>query len=137
MVRRTRRWRAPKDQYDLLDLFADEVKKIARTSALLMAYRASTGLLLQANRLPVAKERLEQIGQRCRDALLQTGRDDLMTAMEIAARQARLAYAGDWWTETLRNGAPDIMGPGDEYFSWATVRAAVEGMREPVADRVG
>jgi|JI10StandDraft_1071094.scaffolds.fasta_scaffold565583_2 hypothetical protein len=137
MVRRTRRWRAPKDAYGIVELFVEETKKIARTSALLMAYHASTGILLRANRSAFARERMEVESERCRSMLSQTGRDDLMAAMEVAATRARVVYTGDWWTAEPCNGAPERMGPGDEYFSWMTVRRVIERMSDPVADRMG
>lgn len=134
MVRRTRRWRAPQDEYDFVELFVVEAKKIVRYSALLSAYRASTGVYIRADRSAFALERLAQAAEDCAASQRQSGRTCLMSAMEHAAKVARLSYTGQWWTATLRNGPPADMNPGDEYFSWRTVRETIEHMREPVPD---
>ena len=73
--------------------------------------------------------------QQCQEAHCQMGCvGGLMSAMEQAAKIARLSYTGHWWTASLCNGAPADMGPGDEYFYWRTVRDVIERMRDPVPD---
>ena len=137
MVRRTRRWRAPREEIDHVALFAEATKGVMRSSALLDAYRKSSGVIIRANTSAFARERLEQEGRRCISDLSVTGRNDLLSALEVAAKRARLAYTGDWWSTELCNAEPISLGPGDEYFSRATVSLIIEQMREPVADRVG
>ena len=137
MVRRTRRWRAPREEIDHAALFAEATKKIVRSSALLDAYRKASGLILRANTSAFARERLEEEGRRCVAELAVIGRTDLLSALEIAAKRARLVYTGEWWSTELCNAEPISLTPGDEYFSRATVSRIIEQMREPVADRVG
>ena len=137
MVRRTRRWRAPREEIDHVALFAEATKGVMRSSALLDAYRKSSGVIIRANTSAFARERLEQEGRRCISDLSVTGRNDLLSALEVAAKRARLAYTGDWWSTELCNAEPISLAPGDEYFSRATVSLIIEQMREPVADRVG
>ncbi len=137
MVQRTRRKRNSQVVTDHAALFAHEVKTIARGSGLLDAYRKSTGLLLREIRTEVARERLEQMGRRCHADYVTGQYNDLLVAREIAARHARLAYAGEWWTTAPCSAEPLILALGDEYFSRATVSAIIERMREPVADKVG
>jgi hypothetical protein len=137
MGRRTRRWRAPKIAVDHAALFSEEAKAIARGSGLLDAYRKSTGLLLREIRTDVARERLEQMGQRCHADYVRDQSNDLSVAREIAARHARLAYSGEWWTSAPCSAEPLILARGDEYFSRETVSRIIERMDEPVADKRG
>jgi hypothetical protein len=137
MVHRTRRWRAPQEDIDHAALFAEATKSIVRSSALLDAYRKSSGVILRANTSAFARERLEEEGRRCVSDLSVKGRTDLLSALEAVANRARLAYTGDWWSAELCNAEPISLAPGDEYFSRATVSLIIEQMREPMADRVG
>jgi hypothetical protein len=137
MVRRTRRWRAPREEIDHAALFAEATKSIVRSSALLDAYRKSSGVIIRANTSAFARERLEEEGRRCVSDLSVTGRTDVLSALEVAAKRARLAYTGDWWSTELCNAEPISLASGDEYFSWLTVRRVIERMSDPVADRVG
>jgi hypothetical protein len=137
MGRRTRRWRAPKVEVDHAALFAEEAKAIVRCSGLLDAYRKSSGLLLCEIRTEVARERLAQMGDRCRADYRAGDNDNLLVAREIAARHARLAWTGEWWRAAPCNAEPLTLSSGDEYFSCATVRSIIEQMGEQVADRVG
>ena len=137
MVRRSPRWRAPKEEIDHTALFAEEAKRIVRSSGLLAAHRKSSGLLLQADRSAFAREQLELAGQKCAELYVMLGRNDRLSAMEIAARQARLVYTGHWWTAIPCDAEPIQLGPGDEYFSRMTVSKAIERMGDPTPDRVG
>lgn len=137
MVRRTQRWRAPREEIDHVALFAEATKKIVRSSALLDAYRKSSGLVLRAKTSAFARERLEEEGRRCVSELAVIGRTDLLSALEVAAKRARLAYTGDWWSTELCNAEPISLASGDEYFSRATVSLIIEQMRDQVADSVG
>lgn len=137
MVRRSPRWRAPKEEIDHTALFAEEAKRIVRNSGLLAAYRKSAGLLLLADRSAFALEQLELAGLKCAELYVMLGRNDRLSAMEIAAKQARLAYTGHWWTAIPCDAEPIQIGPGDEYFSRMTVSRAIERMADPAPDRVG
>lgn len=137
MVRRSPRWRAPKEEIDHTALFAEEAKRIVRSSGLLAAYRKSAGLLLTANRSAFALERLDLAGFKCAEIYVMLGRNDRLSALEIAAKQARLAYTGDWWTATPCDAEPIHLGPSDEYFSRETVSLIIERMRDAEPDRVG
>lgn len=64
-------------------------------------------------------------------------RSDLLIAKEIAARHARLAWTGEWWTATPCIAEPLTHSPGDEYLARTTVSRIIEQMGEQVADRVG
>ncbi|MEY2758828.1 MAG: hypothetical protein RIR33_2606 [Pseudomonadota bacterium] len=137
MGRRTRRWGAPSVDIDHIGLFAEEAKAIARSAGLLDAYRKSCGLLLREIRTEVARERLARLGERCREAYMRGQYNGLLIAKEIAARHARLAWTGEWWTASPCMAEPLTLSPGDEYFARATVCRIIEQMGEPVADRVG
>ena len=137
MGRRTRRWRAPKVEVDHAALFAEEAKAIVRGSGLLDAYRKPSGLLLREIRTQVARERLALMGDRCRAEYSAGQHNNLLIAKEIAARHARLAWTGEWWTASPCIAEPLTLSPGDEYFARATVCRIIEPMGEQVADRVG
>lgn len=137
MVRRSPRWRAPKEVIDHTALFAEEAKRIVRSSGLLAAYRKSAGLLLSANRSAIALERLELEGVRCAQMYVMLGRKDRLSAHEIAAKQVRLTYTGEWWIATPCNAEPIHLDQGDEYFSPVTVAMILEQMRDAVPDRLG
>jgi hypothetical protein len=137
MGRRTRRWRAPKVEVDHAALFAEEAKAIVRGSGLLDAYRKSSGLLLREIRTHVARERLALMGDRCRAEYRSGQHNNLLIAKEIAARHARLAWTGEWWTASPCIAEPLTLSPGDEYFARATVSRIIELMGEQVADRMG
>jgi len=137
MVRRSPRWRAPREEIDYTALFAEATKAIVRSSALLHAYRKSCGLIIRAERSAFARERLEEEGRRCFEAYIQLGHNERLSALEIAAKRARLAYTGDWWSTELCHAEPVTLVPGDEYFSRTTVCLIIEQMRDQVADRVG
>ena len=137
MVRRSPRWRAPREEIDHTALFAEATKAIVRSSALLHAYRKSSGLILRAERSTFARERLEEEGRRCAEDYIRLGRNERFSAMEIAAQRARCAYTGDWWSTELWHAEPLTLAPGDEYFSRTTVSLIIEQMRDQVADRVG
>lgn len=108
-----------------------------RGSGLLDAYRKSSGLLLREIRTHVARERLALMGDRCRAEYSAGQHNNLLIAKEIAARHARLAWTGEWWTATPCIAEPLTLSPGDEYFTRATVCRIIEQMGEQVADRVG
>ncbi len=137
MVRRSPRWRAAKEEIDHVAMFAEEAKRIVRNSGLLMAYRKGTGLLLAANQSPLAGELLNEAGLRCAQAYVALGHNDRLSALEIAAKHARLAYTGHFWTATPCGGEPIRLAPGDEYFSSITVATSIEQMRDPIPDRIG
>ena len=73
-------------------------------------------------------------GRQCFEEYVRRGYNCTTSALEIAAKRARVAYTGHWWSTTLCNGAPADMAPGDEYFFARTVRAVIEHMRDPVPD---
>src|SRR5690606_4670172 len=129
MVRRSPRWRAPKEEIDHAAMFAEEAKRIVRNSGLLMAYRSGAGLLLAANRSPLTEELLHEAGLRCTQAYVALGHNDRLSALEIAAKHARLAYTGHFWIATPCSGEPIRLSSGDEYFSIVTVSAIIEQMR--------
>ena len=137
MGRRTRRGRAPKVEFDHAGLFAEEAKAIVRGSGLLDAYRKPSGLLLREIRTQVARERLALMGDRCRAEYSAGQHNNLLIAKEIAARHARLAWTGEWWTATPCIAEPLTLSPGDEKFARATLNRMIEQMGEQVADRVG
>ena len=137
MGRRTRRWLAPKVEVDHAALFAEEAKAIVRGSGLLDAYRKSSGLLLREIRTHVARERFALMGDRCRVEYSAGQHNNLLIAKEIAARHARLAWTGEWWTASPCIAELLTLSPGDEYFGRTTVCRIIEQMGGQVADRVG
>lgn len=116
MARRSPRWRAPKEGIDHAALFAEEVKRVARTSGLLTAYRRSSGMLLCAIASELARERLAEAARKCADESIRAGRNDRFSALEIAAKNARLAWTGEWWRAEPCGTEPIHLAPGDEYF---------------------
>ena len=85
----------------------------------------------------VARERLALMGDRCRAEYSAGQHNNLLIAKEIAARHARNAWTGEWWTATPCIAEPLTLSPGDEYFTRVTVCRIIEQMGEQVADRVG
>ncbi len=76
------------------------------------------------------------MGDRCRAEYNSGQHNSLLIANEIAARHARLAWTGEWWTASPCIAEPLNLSPGDEYFARATVSWIIEQMGEQVADRV-
>jgi hypothetical protein len=77
------------------------------------------------------------MGDRCRAEYSAGQHNNMLIAKEIAARHARLAWAGEWWTVSRCIAEPATLSPDDEYFTRATVGRIIEQMGEQVADRVG
>jgi hypothetical protein len=77
------------------------------------------------------------MGERCRAEYSAGQHNNLQIAKEIAARHARLAWKGEWWTASPCIAEPLPPSQGDEYFARMTVCRIIEQMGEQAADRVG
>lgn len=119
-------------------LFVQAGLRITRNAGLLDAYRKATGLYLKTIRTHQARESLKQAIARTHGRF--SGKHyytNMSAASENAGRGAMCEYLAHWWTCTLCDQPPDIMGEGDEWFSRATVRLIVEEWRDAIPDRVG
>jgi hypothetical protein len=111
-----RRLSLNRDQ-DLGAMFVEAAKSIALTSALLDAYRKSSGVVLRLNRSAAAKTALAAAADECVATCPAYEAEDWARAWEHVGQRAMYAYVGHWWEPALCSERPADLMEGDEFYS--------------------